>query len=187
MDSLLELAPVVAFFGTYYFTKDIYTATAVLMVAMALLLAVDYLRTRRIPTLHLVSAVLVFAFGAATLLLHSKQFIQWKPTAFFWLLAVAFLLSNWIGKQPLVQRMLSKSLGTEIQVSPATWRRLNWLWIVFYVAIGALNLFVAFNASESAWVNFKMFGLTGATFVFLALQIAWLMRRAAAAEPPAQA
>lgn len=186
MDSLLELAPVVAFFGTYYFTKDIYTATTVLMVAMALLLAVDYLRTRRIPTLHLVSAVLVFAFGAATLLLHSKKFIQWKPTAFFWLLAVAFLLSNWIGKQPLVQRMLAKSLGTEIQVSPATWRRLNWLSVVFYVAIGALNLFVAFNASESAWVNFKMFGLTGATFVFLALQIGWLMRRAGA-EPSAQA
>jgi len=176
MDSILEFAPLVAFVATYYAT-DLYTATAVLMVAMALLLAIDWLRTRRIPPMHGISAVLVFAFGAATLALHDQRFIQWKPTVFFWLVGVAFLLSNWIGERPLVQRLLSAALGSEMQVSPAIWRRLNWLWIVFYALLGALNLYVAFNASERTWVNFKVFGLTAATLVFLAIQIAWLMRR----------
>lgn len=185
MDSILELAPLVAFIATYYAT-DLYTATAVLMVAMALLLAVDWLRLRRIPPMHAISAVLVFAFGTATLVLHDQRFIQWKPTVFFWVVGIAFLASNWIGERPLVQRLLSAALGSELQVSPAIWRRLNWLWIVFYALLGALNLFVAFNASERAWVNFKVFGLTALTLVFLAAQIAWLVRRNAV-QPSAQA
>jgi intracellular septation protein len=184
MDSILELAPLVAFLATYYAT-DLYTATAVLMVAMALLLAVDWLRTRRIPPMHAISAVLVFAFGAATLALHDQRFIQWKPTVFFWLVGVAFLVSNWVGEKPLVQRLLAAAFGNDMQVSPATWRRLNWLWIVFYAVLGALNLYVAFNASERTWVNFKVFGLTALTLVFLAAQVIWLTRRAAA-QPSAQ-
>jgi intracellular septation protein len=40
-----------------------------------------------------------------------------------------------------------------------------------------LNLVIAFNASERTWVNFKVFGLTAATFVFIGAQIAWLSRR----------
>jgi intracellular septation protein len=147
---------------------------------------VDWLRSRRIPPMHGISAVLVFAFGAATLALHDQRFIQWKPTVFFWLVGVAFLVSNWVGEKPLVQRLLAAAFGSDMQVSQATWRRLNWAWIVFYAVLGALNLFVAFNASERAWVNFKVFGLTGMTLVFLAIQVVWLTRRSAA-QPPAQA
>ena len=137
---------------------------------MALLLLVDYVRTRRIPPMHAISAVLVFLFGAATLILHNQRFIQWKPTVFFWLLSVALLGSMWIGKQPLVQRLLGKALEGQVQVSDTTWRRLNLLWVVFYALLGAVNLLVAFNTSEATWVKFKVFGLTVATFVFTAAQ-----------------
>ena len=49
--------------------------------------------------MHALSAVLVFLFGGATLLLHDQHFIQWKPTVFFWLASIAFLGSFWIGEQ----------------------------------------------------------------------------------------
>jgi len=177
MQSLLELAPLVAFLVAYY-AANLYTATAVLMIAMALLLAVDYLRTRRIPPMHALSAGLVFAFGTATLLLHDQRFIQWKPTVFFWLASLAFLASTWIGERPLVHRFFAAALaGKDIGVTRAQWLRLNFLWVLFYAALGAVNLLVAFNASERAWVNFKVFGLTAATFVFIAAQFAWLARR----------
>jgi intracellular septation protein len=130
--------------------------------------------------MHALSAVLVFAFGTATLVLHNQRFIQWKPTVFFWLASLAFLGSFWIGERPLAQRFLSAALAGEVHVAPAVWRRLNWLWIVFYLLLGVLNLVVAFNASERTWVNFKVFGLTIATFLFIAAQIAWLARRSAA-------
>ncbi len=185
MQALLEIAPLAAFIAAYYLA-GIYVATAVLMAAMLLLLGVDYARERRIPSMHALSAVLVFAFGTATLLLHNQRFIQWKPTVFYWLAAVAFLGSFWIGKQTLAQRLLGAALGGA-QVPQDLWRRLNGLWIAFDLLLGALNLLVAFNASERAWVNFKALGLTGMTFAFVAFQVVWLTRRAIPVTPSNEA
>jgi intracellular septation protein len=177
MQALLEIAPVAAFFAAYFIAGSIYVATAVLMAAMVLLLAVDFVRERRIPPMHALSAVLVFIFGAATLILHNQRFIQWKPTVFYWLAAAAFLGSFWIGKQTLAQRLLGTAVaGTE--VPQRSWRWLNAAWVLFDLLLGALNLLVAFNASERAWVQFKLFGLTGLTFAFVAVQAVWLARRA---------
>jgi intracellular septation protein len=182
MQALAEFAPLLAFIVTYYL-RGLYAATAVLMVAMLLLVAVDWLRLKRVPPMHALSAVLVLVFGSATLLLHNRQFIQWKPTVFFWLASIAFLGSFWIGKQTLTQRFLGAALGERLQVSQALWRRLNGWWTAFYAALGALNLIVAHYASERAWVNFKVFGLTLLTVAFVTLQIVWLNGRAQLAHP----
>jgi len=182
MQPLLEFAPLVAFLAAYH-AAGLYAATAVLMASMLLLLAIDYALNRRIPPMHSLSAVLVLLFGGATLLLHNQRFIQWKPTVFFWLAGVAFAASFWIGRQTLVQRLIGAALGGEDgRVPGATWKRLNALWIAFYLVLGALNLLVAFNASERAWVNFKVFGLTAITLVFVTVQVIWLTRRYPAAE-----
>jgi intracellular septation protein len=180
MQALLEFAPLVAFFVAYR-VSGLYAATAVLMVAMAILLIVDYVRLRRVPAMHALSAVLVFLFGTATLVLHDLRFIQWKPTVFFWLAAVAFLGSQWIGKQTLTQRLLIAALGgEEARVAESTWKRLNLLWVVFYGLLGALNLFVAFNFSEHVWVPFKVIGLPIINLLFVGAQVAWLVRRGSA-------
>jgi len=176
MFSVLEFAPVVVF-GVAYYARGIYVATAALMVSMLVLLVVDFARGRRIPTMHALSALLVFVFGAATLILHNQRFIQWKPTVLFWLVSAAFLGSFWVGECTLVERFLSKSLGAPVNITPAQWRRINGLWVGFYALLGGLNLLVAFHASERAWVNFKLFGLTAATAVFMAVQLLWLARR----------
>jgi len=181
MQPLLELAPLIAFLLAY-FRGGLYVATAVLMAAMILLLAIDLARGRRIPPMHLLSAVLVFLFGTATLLLHDQRFIQWKPTVFFWLASIAFLASFWIGRRTLVERLLGAALGEHAgRITPGLWRRLNALWVVFYALLGAANLAVAFHAPERIWVYFKVFGLTAATFVFIVAQITWLARHASAA------
>ena len=182
MQALLEFAPLVAFFVAYR-VSGLYAATAVLMVAMAILLIVDYARLRRVPAMHALSAVLVFLFGTATLVLHDLRFIQWKPTVFFWLAALAFLGSQWIGRQTLTQRLLSAALGAEAsgdqdrRVAESTWKRLNLLWVAFYALLGGLNLFVAFNFSEHVWVPFKVIGLPVINLLFVGAQVAWLVRR----------
>lgn len=182
MQALTAFAPVVAFFVTYSL-RGLYAATAVLMVAMLALLAFDWLRTRRIPPLHALSTVLVLVFGGATLLLHNRLFIQWKPTILFWLVGAAFLASAWIGERTLAERFLAPTLEGRLQVSPAQWRRVNSWSVVFYAGLGALNLAVAYGASERAWVYFKLFGLAALTFVFVLLQVLWLHSRAAALSP----
>jgi intracellular septation protein len=181
MQAFTAFAPLVAFFVTYSL-RGLYPATAVLIVAMLGLLAFDWLRLRRIPPLHALSTVLVVIFGSATLLLHNRLFIQWKPTVLFWLLSVAFVASFWIGERTLAQRFLGPPLEGQLQVSPSQWRVLNWWSAGFYALVGALNLAVAYGASERAWVYFKLFGLAVLTFAFVALQLLWLHSRAAA--PP---
>jgi intracellular septation protein len=179
MHALLEFSPLVAFMAAYYL-RDLYFATAVLMAAMLLLLAADWLLTRRLPRMHLLSTLLVLVFGSATLILRNAQFIQWKPTIFMWILAAAFLGSAFIGKEPLAQRFLKAATGDQL-LPRATWQRLNALWILFYAAAGLANIIVARNLSERAWVNFKVIGLTAATLLFVLAQALWLARRADAA------
>jgi len=179
MQALAEFAPLVAFFVTYSL-RGLYAATAVLMVAMLALLAFDWLRQRRIPPLHALSAALVLVLGGATLLLHNRLFIQWKPTVLFWLVSAAFIASFWIGERTLTQRFLEPALAGRMPVSPQQWRRVNAASAAFYSLLGVLNLAVAYGASERTWVYFKLFGLALLTFAFVALQVLWLSRAAAA-------
>src|SRR3984893_2424268 len=170
MQALTGLAPLLGLFVTHRL-RGLYVASA------WVLRAVCGWRRRRIPPLHALSAGLVLILGAATLLLHNRLFIQWKPTVLFWGVSGAFIASFWIGERTLTQRVLAPALEERLQVSDALWRRLNLWSAAFYAALGALNLAVAHYASERAWVNFKLFGLTLLTFAFVALQVLWLSTR----------
>lgn len=180
MQALTELAPLVAFVAAY-FLGGLYVATAVLMVAMLALLAVDWLRTRKIPPLHALSAVLVLIFGGATLILHDRVFIQWKATVFFWLASLAHLGSFWIGKRTLAERLLAGALteafGERLAVSAARWRWLNLYWVLFYFGLGALNVVVLRYLSERIWVALKLVDIL-LTLLFVAAQVLWLAARA---------
>ena len=176
MQILIELAPLIAFFVTYKWYGGIYPATAVLMVGMLLLLAWDWLRTRKLPQMHLVSAVLVWVFGLATLILRDERFIQWKATVFYWLVALAFAVTIWIGKATLLERVLGKSLPEGVNVTASTWRNLSLLSAAFYTALGAANLWVAYNTSQDTWVTFKSWIVLPLVFVFTAGLIFWIMR-----------
>ena len=143
MLSALEFAPV-AVFGIAYYTHGIYVATAALMVSMLVLLVIDFAWLKRVPTMHAVSAVLVFVFGAATLILHNQRFIQWKPTVLFWLVSLAFLGSFWIGKRTLAEHFLGKALGDLLsdgqQIEPRQWRILNGQSVIFYALLTGLTV-----------------------------------------------
>lgn len=178
MQAVVEFAPLVAFFVTYSL-RGLYAATAILMVAMLALLAFDWLRQRRIPPMHALSAVLVLLLGGATLLLHNRLFIQWKPTVLFWVVSAAFVASSWVGERTFTQRLLEPALaGARVPVSAQQWRRMNLWSALFYALLGALNLAVAYGASERTWVYFKLFGLAVLTFAFVMLQVLWLSRAA---------
>jgi len=177
MQNALELATLAVFVIAYYL-RGIYAATAALMAAVAVVLLIDIARLRRVPLRHGLSAALVFVFGTATLILHNQRYIEWKPTVFFWLAAAAFLASFWIGKRPLVATLLGQAIDPSGTIPERLWRRLNALWVAFYLALGVANIEVAYHASERAWVDFKVFGLTLATAVFIFAQVLWLARRA---------
>jgi len=95
------------------------------------------------------------------------------------LFAVVFLGSQWIGNAPIIQRMM----GSQLELPAAIWRRLNLAWTLYFVVIGGVNLYVAFNYEESVWVNFKLFGMLGLTFAFVLLQSFFLAKHMPAEAP----
>lgn len=184
MQTLIELAPLIAFFIAYKITGSMYPATVVLMVAMLLLLAWDWLRTRKVSQMHLISAILVWVFGSVTLLLRDVRYIQWKATVFYWLVAVVLLATLWIGRKTLLERLLGQSLPEGARVSAASWRALSIVSAAFYFALGALNLWVAYTMSEATWVTFKTWVVVPLLFVFTLGLVLWIMREPAAGKSP---
>ena len=176
MQTALNFLPLAAFWLAYKL-GGIYVATGVLMAAMLLLALIDYVRLRRVSPMHAVSTALVLIFGTATLVLHDPRFLKVKPTILLWLMALAFLGSQRIGKMPLIQRMLEPALQPGLTITRRRWLRLNLVWVGAYLLLGALNLYVARTASEPTWVNFKVYGLTIALAVLGVGQALWLHQR----------
>lgn len=182
MQALIDLLPVVLFYIAYKFS-DFRTAIVVIMAAMAAQVALTWLITRTVHRMTLVSAALVIGLGGISLLLKNELVFKWKPTILFWLFAVVFLGSHFIGAKPIAQRFMEAAGKGEISLPAAGWRTLNLMWVAFFAVAGALNLYVAYRFPEDIWVNFKLFGLTGLTLLFALGQAFWMSRHETRAQP----
>lgn len=165
MKLLFDLFPVILFFITYKLV-DIYAATVAAIIATFIQVGWSWFRHRKVDNLLWVSLVLITIFGGATLFLQDEAFIKWKPTVLYWLFACALLISQVLFKKNLIRSMLSNQL----KLPEAIWSRLNTSWSLFFAAMGAVNLYVAFSFSTDFWVNFKLFGFTGLMLVFIIFQ-----------------
>ena len=172
MSALYDLLPVFAFFVTYK-VAGVYVATAVLVVATLVQVGVQWLRTRTVSRMALISAALVLIFGSATLLLHNELLIMWKPTVLYLLFAVALIASQYVGGKPLTQRIL----GAQLHADDRTWLIANWSWALFFLLLAAVNLVFVYRFRD-VWVNWKL-ATVGIVFAFALLQALWLSRRAA--------
>lgn len=177
MNQLLEWSPLIVFFVTFEI-RDIYWATAALMIACVLQLAIHRLRAGSFKTMHVVTTCVVLVLGTATLLLHDQRFIQWKLTVLLALTSAVFLGSMAIGKQPLVRRLLEAAFPEPLAVSAREWLALNFLWAAWFAAFAVLNLYVAKNFAVDLWVKFKVFGFPAATMLFMLPQMFWLAGKA---------
>ncbi len=169
MQLFVDFLPILIFFGAYFY-EDIYFATAVLMAVMPVILLVQWLTTRKLNKIYAGSTVLVLVLGSATLFFRNPQFLYWKPTVLNWLIALVFLGSQFIGAKPIVQRMMESAA----KLTSDQWQRLNLAWVIFFIAVGCVNLYVAYSFSEPTWVKFKLFGMLGLTLTFVVAQTIWL-------------
>lgn len=179
MKALSDLLPVILFVVAYQ-AYDIYIATIVLMVAMVVQLAVLKMLGKPIERMHWITLGLVLFFGALTLGFRNPLFIMWKPTVINGLFAVALLASEWFMQRSLMTRLLHKVAPFPAQVCTT----LAYLWAGFFIFLGLLNLYVAYNFSEEFWVNFKLFGLLGLSLVFMVGQGFYLARHMPASVTP---
>ncbi len=171
MKQLFELFPIVLFFIAYKF-YDIYVATAVVMVATMIQVSFSWFKYRKVEAMQWITLVLIIIMGGATLYLQDEQFIKWKLSIIEWLFGAAFLGSQFIGKKPFVERMMSAS----ITLPSIIWKRLNMLWGGFFLSVGFINIYVMYNFTTDDWVTFKTFGVPGLMVIFIVLQMIFLYK-----------
>jgi len=174
MQLLFDFFPLIVFFVAYL-VYDLYVATAAIMVAIALQIAYQWFRHRKVNKMLLISGALVGVFGTITLVLRNPLFIQWKVTVVNWLFATAFLSSQLFGAKTFTERLM----GHAVELEPALWRQLNTLWVVNFAVLGALNLYVMYNFDEQTWVYFKTWGMIGFSLLMAVGQALWISSRTA--------
>lgn len=171
MKFLFDIFPVILFFAAFKL-YDIYVATAVAMAATTVQIGWVWMRHRKVDNMLWVSLAVILVFGGATLMLQDETFIKWKPTVLYWLFAGALLVAAAAFKKNLIRSMLEQ----QVSVPDFVWKKLLVSWILFFAAMGVINIVVAYNFSTDAWVNFKLFGGIGLMLVFVVLQALLLAR-----------
>lgn len=181
MKFFVDLFPIIIFFVAYQ-QRDMYYATGAVMVACTLQTFGYRIFAKSYDRNHILALALVVPFGALTLIFRDPTFIKWNGTVELWLLAVGLIGSQYFGEKPLIERML----GGGLELPKEIWSKLNFVWATFFVLSGAANLYVAYNYEEATWVNFRMFGMTGISVVFVAANLVWIMRVAPPMKPLAE-
>ena len=187
MKLLFDLFPVILFFVTFKFSGNnpesaadlvgtllgsaavdvkqapILLATIVVIVATVAQIAWVHFRHGKVDKMLWVSLVLVVVFGGMTLIFQDETFIKWKPTILYWVFAASMAFASLVLKKNPVRAML----GEQLTLPDPVWGKVNLSWVGFFLFMGALNLFVAFNFPTDTWVNFKLFGGMGLLLLFV--------------------
>ncbi|SFU58305.1 septation protein A [Pseudoduganella namucuonensis] len=132
-------------------------------------------RGRKVDFMLKLSLFIFVVFGGLTIYYHDEIFIKWKPTLIYWLSAIGLLSARYIFKN----NFLRSTMGSQITLPDEVWERLNVMWVLFLLALGAINLFVAFvlfKSDTASWVSFKAFGSTALTFAFIIGQTFYLAK-----------
>jgi len=204
MKLLLDFFPIVLFFIVYK-TMGLYAAIYAMIAAIAVQMLVARYQTGKFENTHLVTFGLLVVLGGVTLALRDPAFLMWKVSVLYVVFAAVLIISIWVGKKPLLERML----GKELDLPKIVWKQMSWIWGLGFVGIALVNAYYVqlalsardalFSATdldpkielteldcvtttmpdlcniaqhtEESWVNFKLFGTMGLTFILIIVTV----------------
>ncbi|MEL7312280.1 MAG: inner membrane-spanning protein YciB [Pseudomonadota bacterium] len=173
MQAIIDFIPLLLALIAYK-QYDIYAATIVLMVTLPLIPLWQKLAGKPVSQIHVWSAGLVIVFGTATLVFRDPRFVMMKPTILYLGLALAFAGLKKVAGLNLAQKMFSSAF----ELQQKEWDVLANVWAVFFGGMAVLNFYVASQFTEAQWFQFKVWGLTGLTLVFIIAQSVWIATKA---------
>jgi intracellular septation protein len=171
MLAFLEYIPIIAFFIVYK-TVDIYWASGALVAGTLLSMIITKLMGHKIKKSTLAIFFFALVMSTLTIIFRDEQFIKWKFTVLYFCFGSALVISRYALKKNLAKRAM-QSIFT---LPEFVWDRVNIAWAAFFIFCSGLNLYVAANWSLDSWVNFKVFGVMGMTFVYLLLTVFYVYR-----------
>lgn len=161
MHAIFEYLPLIVFFVVWK-TAGIYWATGSLIITSALQILYYVIKKQPIPKRNWIFFGLIAVFGGLTIFFQDDTFLKWKVTIINALFAIVLIVSNYFFNKNLIKEMMGEALDLPEKI----WAKLNIAWAIFFLVCASLNIYIAYNFSQEVWVNFKVFGLMGLTFVF---------------------
>lgn len=165
MKILFDFFPIALFFISYKLF-GIYYATFVAITTSFLQVVFFRIKYKKYEKMHIINFAILFFLGGSTLVFQDASFIKWKPTGIYWTMSIILISSFFFGDKPAIQKMLDKYISMPNKI----WNRLNLAWALFFLTLGGINLYIAYNYNTDTWVNFKLFGTLGFTLCFIIIQ-----------------
>jgi intracellular septation protein len=184
---LIDYGPLLLFFVTNFAApvpneQRIYWATGVFMVAMVAAMTLSLARYRKISAMLWFSGAMVVVFGGLTLWLQNETFIKIKPTIYYLTVAGLLFFGLTTGRN-----FLKLVLGTAYPgLRERGWYLLTRNWILYFVAMAAINEMVWRMVSTDTWVAFKLWFFIPVTFIFAAANVPMLLKHGLGEEKPAE-
>ena len=150
-----DFGPLAIFFFFYYKNdKNLEIAIPPLIVATLVALTIVWFFEKKIPTMPLVSGILITLFGGLTIYFNNPIFIFIKPT----IINILFGLGLIFGKYFTTEPVLKKLMGKSVALTNEGWEILNKRWIYFFFGLAILNelvfIFKIINYwSSLTWIN----------------------------------
>ena len=163
---LFDFGPLILFFGTNYIYDDLMLSVKVLVTTTLVSLVLSWHFDRKISLMAAIGCAALVVFAALTLYFNNELFIKIKPTVVTLLFAALIAGGRLVGRNPLAAIM-----GKQIILTVQGWRAISWLWVMMFLTSALVNELAWRNLSTDDWITFKVFGLTGISFVFFALSV----------------
>ena len=163
---LLDVGPLLLFFGANYLYSDLMFSVKVLVVATIVSLAASWVLERRIPMMAAFGCAALVFFAGLTLYFDNELFIKIKPTILTLMFAAAIAGGRAMGRNPLAAIM-----GSQVKLTNDGWRIMSWLWVAMFACSALANEIAWRTLSTDSWVTFKVFGLTGISLGFVLLSL----------------
>ena len=121
--------------------------------------------------MQLITLAIVLVMGTMTVWLNDERFFKMKPTLIYAFFAGVLGFGLLQGKSYL-RLVMDEALPMQAEGWMVLTRRITG----FFAGLAVLNEVVWRNFSTEIWVDFKIFGLTGAMFLFFLTQARLLER-----------
>ena len=168
---LFDFGPLLLFFGTNYIYSDLMLSVKVLVAATLVSLALSWHFDRQISLMAAVGCAALVFFAGLTLYFDNELFIKIKPTVVTLLFAALIAGGRLLGRNPL-----AAIIGQQINLTAQGWRAISWLWVAMFMTSAIANEVAWRSLSTDDWITFKVFGLTGISFLFFAFSVPILQK-----------
>jgi intracellular septation protein len=176
----LEYGPLVVFL-VVNIKWGLLPATAALVPLSVVALLVSWKLEGKVSRMALFGTLVLLVFGGLSLLLHDENVVKIKLTVIYGLLGAVLGIGLLRGKS-----LIRVVLGGHLPLTEVGWRKLTARFVGLCFFLALLNEVVRRLLSSDAWVNFKVFGVSGLMIVFMLAQ-APLLAKHSLEEPEAGA